>query len=262
MNKRIKDFKSTSRKRLQSLSFAGMLPNFATVMALCIGLTSVRFAYQERYEMAVAAILIAAVLDGMDGRLARLLGASSDFGAELDSLSDFISFGVAPAVVLYFTTMHAWTGIGWGIVLLFAVCSAFRLARFNIARNTPQPDAPPWTSQFFTGVPAPAGAMVALLPMIATFATDIQVFLSPMVSAFFLVVSGLLMISRLPTFSLKAHQIPRKFAVPMMLAFGLGIVTLLSDPWTTMAVVVLGYIVTIPLAWISYGRLKRAHKTS
>ncbi|MEX2009644.1 MAG: CDP-diacylglycerol--serine O-phosphatidyltransferase, partial [Dongiaceae bacterium] len=159
--------RTRSRPRLRDQSFNRLIPNILTVLALCAGLTSIRFAFQERWEMAVFAIVIAGVLDGLDGRIARLLDGSSKFGAELDSLSDFLAFGVAPALLLYYFTMKSVVGIGWALALLFAVCCALRLARFNT--KVDNADLPAWTGRFFTGVPAPAGAGLALLPVFATF---------------------------------------------------------------------------------------------
>ena len=172
MVKKVSKFER-SKERLQKLSFAHLLPNMATVIALCIGLSSIRFALLARYDYAIIAIIVAAFFDAMDGRLARLLGAASDFGAELDSLSDFISFGVAPAVVLYILTMNAWAGLGWTISLFFVVCCGLRLARFNTTlRASSIKEDPVWAKKFFIGVPAPAGAMIALFPLILYQAID------------------------------------------------------------------------------------------
>ena len=144
-----------------------LIPNAITVGALCAGLSGVRFAIDARWEMAVAAIVVAAILDGLDGRMARLLNGTSKFGAELDSLADFVSFGAAPALIVYLWVLNGWGGVGWVIALGFAVCCALRLARFNTALADPNP--PRWAGHFFTGVPAPAGAGLALLPMMLHF---------------------------------------------------------------------------------------------
>ena len=152
--------------RLRDQSLNRLIPNMLTVMALCAGLTSIRYTLDQRWELAAIAIVVAAVLDGLDGRIARLLDGASKFGAELDSLSDFISFGVAPALLLYYWCMRGVGGIGWVLTMLLAVCCALRLARFNTKLDNT--DLPAWTSRFFTGVPAPAGAGLALLPIFAT----------------------------------------------------------------------------------------------
>src|SRR5437868_9222805 len=153
-------------RRLSGLSVNRMVPNILTVLALCAGMTAVRFAMGGNFEGAVFAIIAAGIFDGLDGRMARLLKATSSFGAELDSLSDFISFGVAPAAVLYLWTMAQWQSVGWAIVLFYAVCCALRLARFN-AQLTAEP--PPWRANFFSGAPAPAGAGLLMLPMFISF---------------------------------------------------------------------------------------------
>ena len=142
------------RPRLKALPFNRMIPNILTLLALCAGLTSIRFGLLEQWQLAVVALFAAAIFDGLDGRVARILKGTSKFGAELDSLSDFISFGVAPAIVLYLWTMQTWGNIGWLVVLIFSVCCALRLARFNT--NLDEPNTPPWAVNFFTGVPAPA----------------------------------------------------------------------------------------------------------
>lgn len=231
--------------RLQGHSFKSILPNLATVMAMCVGLSAIRFALMDRFDLAAAAIFIAGVLDAMDGRLARLLGAASEFGAELDSLSDFVCFGVAPGVVLYILCLNAWNGFGWAACLFFAVCMGLRLARFNISSRLP--DRPLWSSQFFTGVPAPAGAMLALFPLTLHLAFDAKGFIYPGLCALSLVGAGTLMISRLPTFSFKSASIPRALVAPLLLAVGLAVVALISAPWPTLSAVTLLYIAILPL---------------
>lgn len=246
------NFKS-HRQRLRPESLIRLLPNAATVMATCAGLTSIRFALMDNYALAVTALIVAAILDTMDGRLARLLGASSDFGAELDSLSDFVSFGVAPPIVIYCLTMHSWRGFGWGICLFFAVCMSLRLARFNVMSRDPL--RPAWSSKFFTGVPAPAGAMIGVFPLILYLATDFELFRSPTIYTFFLIVAGLLMISRLPTFSLKSVNIPTSFKLPLMVVFGLWIFCLMNAFWETLSVSVFLYIVSIPVACVYFHKM-------
>lgn len=231
--------------RLQGLSFKSILPNLATVMAMCVGLSAIRFALMGRFDLAAGAIFIAGVLDAMDGRLARLLGVASEFGAELDSLSDFVCFGVAPGVVLYILCLNVWNGVGWAACLFFSVCMGLRLARFNISSRLP--DRPLWSSQFFTGVPAPAGAMVALLPLTLHLAFDYDLFIYPALCALSLLGAGTLMISRLPTFSFKSASIPRTFVLPLLLLVGMAVVALFSAPWQTLSVITLLYIGILPL---------------
>jgi len=153
--------------RLRDQSFNRLIPNILTLLGLCAGMTAIRLALVERWELAVAAIAVAAVLDALDGRIARLLDTSSKFGAELDSLADVVGFGVVPGLLLYIWTMHDAGGIGWAVTLLFAVCCSLRLARFNTKLDNA--DLPAWTGRFFVGVPAPAAAGLALTPMMAHF---------------------------------------------------------------------------------------------
>ncbi len=246
-----------SRQKLQDLSLPRLVPNMVTILALCVGLSSIRFAMQGKVEYAVAAVLIAAFFDAMDGRLARLLNVSSDFGAELDSLSDFISFGVGPGLTLYILIMQKLGNFGWALVLFFSVCMGLRLARFNtMLRASNEKPKPEWQRKFFVGVPAPAGAMVAFLPLIAYLATDLDVLLSPLFTAVFMFVSGALMVSRLPTFSFKSHQIPRKNVLPVMLSAGLTIVALVTEPWATLMLAILAYLISLPLSYRTFKRLK------
>ena len=248
------------KKRFQNLSFQRLLPNLATVMAMCVGLTSIRFALQGNFKMAAAAIFVAGILDAMDGRLARLLGAESEFGAELDSLSDFVSFGVAPALVLYIFSLNHWQGFGWATCLFFSVCMGLRLARFNISSR--QPERPIWSGRFFTGVPAPAGAMIALFPLTLSFAFQAPFFKSPFLSSFFIVLAGSLMVSRLPTLSFKTVNIPRTFLFPLLVVFGLAFAALFSAPWEVLSIIIFGYLVTIPISFFSFKKFISTHVQS
>src|SRR6204780_505899 len=153
------------KPRLRRIPVRTLVPNVITLLALCAGLTSIRMAFENRYVLALAAIVFAAILDGIDGRLARLLKGSSRFGADLDSLADFVNFGVAPALILYFWGLHDLKSAGWIAAMVFAICASLRLARFNVMIE--DPDRPAWTSNFFVGVPAPAGAITVLLPIYA-----------------------------------------------------------------------------------------------
>lgn len=255
MIKKVSKFER-SKEKFQKLSFAHLLPNMATVIALCIGLSSIRFALLNRYDYAIIAIIIAAFFDAMDGRLARLLGAASDFGAELDSLSDFISFGVAPAVVLYILTMHVWAGFGWTIILFFVVCCGLRLARFNTALRAPNRlDDPVWAKNFFIGVPAPAGAMIALLPLMLYQATEYEFLLTPFIVTCFLIAAGVLFISRIPTYSFKTYQIPPRCVPLMLVLVGLLVASLVSAPWATFSILIIIYLISLPLSYRNYQTL-------
>ena len=239
--------------RIAGLSINQMIPNMLTLSALCAGLTSIRFGLHEKWEQAVAAILLAAVLDGLDGRVARLLKGTSKFGAELDSLSDFVSFGVAPAMVLYFWTMKS-VGLGWPLVLLYTVCCALRLARFNTM--TGQPDLPAYAYNFFTGIPAPAAAGLVLLPMAASFQTDSTFFSRPEVVSLFLLGVSFLMVSTVPTFSAKRMRIPHRWVLPTLLFVGLLAAFLVNAPWLTLVGLGILYLALIPISVRSFRRLK------
>lgn len=243
------------RPQRPRLSINRMIPNMLTMLALCSGLTAIRFAYEGRWEHAVMAISAAAVLDALDGRIARLLKGASKFGAELDSLSDMLCFGVSPALVLYFWSLEKIGRFGWVLVLLYAVACALRLARFNTAHDDPEP--PAWSEIFFTGIPAPAAAGLVLLPMIMSFNIWEDIFRRPeIVSIFMLLVSGL-MVSRIPTYSFKKVKLKPSWILPLMLAVGLFAAGMLSAPWTTLSLVLFGYLVSIPFSIKSYGDIEK-----
>src|SRR6266849_1296591 len=200
-----------------TLSINRMIPNILTMLALCAGMTAIRLAIDAKFESAAIAVIVAGVLDGIDGRIARLLKGTSPFGAQLDSLSDFVSFGVAPAVLLYIWTMATLQSLGWVIVLLFGVCCALRLARFNTQLDA---ELPPYAYNFFTGVPAPAGAGLVLVPMFISFDWGDGIFRSPFLNAVVIAGTAALMVSRIPTFSLKRVRVPHHMVVPALLAIG------------------------------------------
>ena len=244
-----------TRRRLKGLSINRMIPNMLTMLALCAGMTAIRFGLQDRWELAVIAIVVAAILDGLDGRIARILKGASKFGAELDSLSDFVCFGVAPAMMLYIWTMQGAGRFGWFLVLLFAVCCGLRLARFNTALE--ESATPHWAYNYFSGVPAPAGAGLVLLPMILSFQVGDEIFRRPeTVAVFLLVVSGLL-VSRIPTYALKGFRVPLRWVLPTMLFVGLFAASLVSAPWLTMSAAIFVYAASIPFSVRAYRRLER-----
>lgn len=243
------------RVRPISLSLNRMIPNILTLLALCAGMTGIRLAIVDKYEAAVTAIIIAAVLDGLDGRIARLLKGTSSFGAQLDSLSDFVSFGVAPAVVLYVWTMAQLQSFGWAVVLLFAVCCGLRLARFNTQLGA---ELPPYAYNFFTGAPAPAGALLVLLPMMMSFEFGDTVFRSPYANAVTIAVVAALMVSRVPTFAMKRFRVPSEWVLPMLLGIGAIAAFVTTEPWLTLIALDLLYIGSIPLSIRSYRGLRRA----
>ncbi|MDO8605368.1 MAG: CDP-diacylglycerol--serine O-phosphatidyltransferase [Phaeospirillum sp.] len=247
-------FRPKRPPRIRGLSINRLIPNILTLLALCAGLTSIRFAMHDMWKEAVIATVLAAILDGLDGRVARLLQGTSKFGAELDSLSDFVSFGVAPAMVLYFWTMRGAGGFGWALVLLFSVCCALRLARFNTMIG--EPDLPPYAYNFFTGVPAPAAAGMVLLPLALTIQFGGGFFDRPMVVAVFLMGVSFLMVSQIPTFSFKKVRIPHKWVLPILLVVGAVAAFLVTEPWLTLSGLGCAYLASIPFAMRSFRRLK------
>jgi len=242
-------------RRLSDFSVNRMVPNVLTVLAVCAGMTAIRFAVNGKFEAACYAIIVAGIFDGLDGRIARLLRSTSRFGAELDSLSDFISFGVAPAVVLYLWTMSAFQSIGWAIVLIFAVCCALRLARFNTQLAA---EPPPWAAGFFTGAPAPAGAGLLMLPMFISFEWGDWIARSPYLNGVWITGVALLMISTVPTVSLKRIRIPPDFVVPTLLGIGLLAGLFTTAPWPTLTFIGAVYIASIPLTVRASMRMRRA----
>ena len=217
----------TRRRRFRRIPVRTLAPNLITLLALCAGLTAIRMAFEDRYVLALAAIVFAAILDGIDGRLARFLKGTSRFGAELDSLSDFVNFGVAPALVLYFWGLHDLKSAGWIAAMTFAICAALRLARFNVMID--DPDRPAWTGNFFVGMPAPAGAITVLLPIYAAFLGLPRSGFLTWVTLFYTLAVALLMVSRLPVFSGKrvGTRVPPEMVGPLIVLVVLAIA--LSD---------------------------------
>lgn len=229
-------------QRLKELPFNRMIPNILTLLALAAGLTSIRFALMQKWEYAAFSLVVAAILDTMDGRVARLLKGASKFGAELDSLSDFVCFGVSPALILYLWAMQDAGRPGWILVMLFAMCCALRLARFNVA--TDDDDAPAWKANFFAGVPAPAGAGLVLTPLILSFQIESEVLRNPWFVAGFLFVVGGLLVSSVPTYSFKKLKISRNLVMPTMLVVAGVAAFSVSVPWLTLSTVMALYICT------------------
>lgn len=251
--------KRTARRpypRLKGLSINHLLPNVLTVLALCAGLTAIRFAIHARWQEAVIAIVIAAVLDALDGRIARLLNGQSKFGAELDSLSDAISFGVAPALTVYLWALNEAGSLGWIAALAYAVCCALRLARFNARLGAP--DLPPFAFNYFTGVPAPAGAGLLLLPLVAGFEMGMDVPAHPLLVVPWTLMVGGLMVSTIPTFSGKGMRVPQNYVVPALVGVGLIAACLVSQPWWTLFFLGLVYLALIPVSLRRFQTLKRA----
>lgn len=241
--------RKNSRRRRRAVPFRAMLPNMVTLLALGAGLTAIRMAIEGRFELATAAIIFAAILDGIDGRVARLLKSSSKFGEQLDSLADFVNFGVAPAILLYVWRLDEMRSLGWIAALVLAICAGLRLARFNAALDGEPP--PAWQKDFFVGVPSPAAALIVLLPL-ALFKIGVPVppQAAPLV-AIYAVAVGLLMVSTLPTYSGKrlGARIPGEAVVPVFLVVVLIAGLLLSYTFFVMAVGSILYLAHLPFAW-------------
>ena len=245
------------RRLFKPVPFRVIAPNLITVLALCLGLTAIRLAYDGRLDTAIICIIGAGVLDGLDGRLARFLKGTSRFGAELDSLSDFVCFGVAPALVLYGFVLHNLRGLGWVAALVFAIASALRLARFNVMID--DPTRPEWKKNFFVGMAAPAGAVTALLPVYLHF-IDVPVGprVAPVVLVYVLFVA-FMMVSTVPTYSGKTmgKRVPRDLVLPIFVAAAAFIGLLVSFPFATLALGTLLYLASIPFGVARYRRLDR-----
>lgn len=243
---------ATSPRVVRDLPLTRLLPNMLTVLSLCAGLTGIRFALMERWQDAVYAIIIAGVFDMLDGRVARMLSMASKFGAELDSLSDAISFGVAPGLIVYEWSLKSSEQIGWIAVLVYAVCMALRLARFNTMLD--DHTAPAWSKRFFTGVPAPAGAGLALLPIMVSEASQEMIQFPAFLIVIWLIFVGSLLVSRLPTLSLKGWRVSQSWIAPMFAGAGLMIAALITHTWLTLVGVALTYILSLPIGYYSYRR--------
>ena len=252
MEQQNKNFKIVSNKKTRVI-----LPNMFTLVGVCIGLSSIKFALDENFTLSIIAIIIAAVIDGLDGRIARLIQGTSKVGKELDSLTDVISFGVAPAFIMYFWKLNELGRIGWLICLIYVVCVALRLARFNVNSGK----EPSWRDNFFEGVPSPAGGVLVLMPLIYSL-SDIQIinvnydFFVPIL----FVIISILLISKVPTYALKKISVPRNMTIFLLLAvvsyFGLLLI------YTFNAIVISGliYFIMIPISFIHYTKLSKNFK--
>ena len=245
------------RRRFKAIPVRTLLPNLITLLALCAGLTAIRMAVENRLDMALAAIVLAVLLDGIDGRIARMLKGTSRFGAELDSLADFVNFGVAPALILYFWGLHELKSAGWIAALVFAICAALRLARFNVMID--DPNQPAWAGNFFTGIPAPAGAITVLLPIYLNFLGVSNGLVTVWLTFFYTLAIALLMVSRLPVFSGKrvGKRVPPELVLPVFVVVVLFFALLISYPWEVLTIGTLAYLGCLPLGWLSYREHQR-----
>jgi len=245
------------RPRFRAIPVRTLVPNVITLLALCAGLTAIRLAVENRLEWAMAAIVFAALLDGIDGRVARMLKGTSRFGAELDSLADFVNFGVAPALILYFWGLHELKSAGWIAALVFAICAALRLARFNVMIE--DPNRPAWAGNYFVGVPAPMGAIAVLLPIYVVFLGVPRSSFLIWSTLFYTLAIALLMISRLPVFSGKrvGTRVPPEMVGPLIVVMVLWIGLLMAYPWILLTAGTLAYLASLPFGWLSYRRYQR-----
>ena len=256
----MKPARTIPRGLRRGISIRQVAPNAVTAMALCFGLTGVRFALAERWELAVACVILAGVLDGLDGRIARLLRGESRFGAELDSLSDSIAFGVAPALILYLWSLQYMPKLGWLFALAHALMCALRLARFNARIDLDE--QPHKSAGFMTGVPAPSGAGLAFVPLYCWFVTGEPIFREWYVVAPWTAFVAFLMISSLATFSWSALRLRRNIRLEAIAVAGLLAALLLTEPWFTLLGISLLYVAMIPFGVLSYRRVRAAARRS
>ena len=250
------------RRRFRLIPVRTLVPNLITLLALCAGLTAIRLSVEDKLEWAVAAIVFAALLDGIDGRVARMLKGTSRFGAELDSLADFVNFGVAPALILYFWGLHELGNAGWIAAMVFAISTGLRLARFNVMID--DPNKPAWAGNFFVGVPAPAGAITVLLPIyVYLLGMPRLAFVAPVTLVYTLAIA-FLMVSRLPVFSGKrvGKRIAPEIVLPVFVAVVLFFALLVSYPWIVLTIGTVLYLASLPLGWLSYRRHERKDAAS
>ena len=252
------DFKypEMRRRRFRPIPVRMLVPNFITLLAICAGLTAIRLSTEGRMELAVAAIVFAAILDGLDGRVARMIKGQSKFGAELDSLADFVNFGVAPGLILYFWQLHELNNGGWIAAMVFAISGGLRLARFNATID--DPNKPAFAANYFTGVPAPAGAITVLLPIYLAF---LGVPMPPAtLTAFYTLLIGFLMVSRLPVFSGKTvkMRVPPEMVLPVFVSVVFFIALLIGYPWHILSAGSVLYMLSLPMGWKSYRDHERA----
>jgi CDP-diacylglycerol--serine O-phosphatidyltransferase len=255
-------FRPRRRPRITGLSFNQLIPNILTLIGLCAGLTSIRFGLEGKFGAAVTAITVAMAIDGLDGRIARLLKGTSRFGAEFDSLADFLCFGVAPALLLYMWSLASMRGYGYAPCIMFVVCMGLRLARFNATLDSEK--RPAYAYNFFTGVPAPAGAGLVLFPLLVGLEGQAQDWpwmynaaVFPLVSAGVLIGTSVLLVSTLPVWSFKNFKIRSEYVLPTLLGVGLFAALLLADPWAALALAGIIYAGMLPFGVRSFRRLKQ-----
>jgi len=239
-----KKFKLVSSKKTRYL-----LPNILTLVGVCLGISSIKFSIDGNYSLAVIFILLAAILDALDGRIARLIKGTSEFGKELDSLTDFVSFGIAPVFILYFWELNNYGKLGWAITLIYSVCCVLRLARFNLTKIDDQQH---WRSNYFEGVPSPAGGILILMPLIFELADLNLNFNIKNLTPYFTILIAILMVSKIPTLSFKKISISPKATVFILLGIGIIFISLLDYTFETLLVFSLVYLISIPISFFMY----------
>ena len=247
-----KNFKLVSSKKTRII-----LPNMFTLVGVCIGLSSIKFAFDGKFELSIIAILVAAIIDGLDGRIARLIKGTSQVGKELDSLTDVISFGVAPAFIMYFWSLNQLGRVGWLICLIYVVCVALRLARFNVSSNAD----PSWRDNFFEGIPSPAGGVLVLMPLVFSFSEFkfFNVNYNIIVPVLFVIIS-ILLISKIPTYSLKKIIVPRSTTIFLLLGIIIYFGLLLIYTFNTIILSGVAYLIMIPVSSFHYFKIKNKFK--
>ena len=244
-------------KIVESKKTRYILPNILTIAGVCLGISSIKFSLDLNFKMAVIFITLAAILDALDGRIARLIKGTSDFGKELDSLTDFVSFGIAPAFIIYFWELNKYGKIGWAITLIYSVCCVLRLARFNLTKFKPDES---WKQNYFEGVPSPIGALLILSPLVLEL-TDLNFSLDKnFYVPLFTLIIAILLISKVPTYSFKKIKIKPALTVFILLAIGISLVTLMFFTFETLLIFSLFYIISIPIAYFTYHKNKKTLK--
>ncbi len=246
-------------RRLRQIPIRVLVPNVITLLALCAGLTGIRLAFDGRYELALAAIVFAAMLDAVDGRVARMIKGTSRFGAELDSLVDFVNFGVAPGLILFHWGLNPLGNLGWIAAMAFAICAGLRLARFNV--QIEDPNRPAWAGNFFTGIPAPMGAIAVLLPIYLSF---LRIPVPVWIILIYTLVIAALMISRWPVLSGKQFgaRVPTEMVLPVIIVAVLLVVLLISYPWEVLSIATVVYLACLPLGWHYYQQYRQADEAA
>ena len=245
-------FKIVSSKRTRYI-----LPNILTITGVCLGISSIKFSLDQNFSLAVIFVLFASLLDALDGRIARLIKGTSEFGKELDSLTDFVSFGIAPAFIVFLWDLNNYGKIGWAITLIFSVCCVLRLARFNLTKYETGQE---WKKNFFEGVPSPAGGLLILIPLIYELSNFQVNFEIKKIVPYLNIVVAFLLISKIPTFALKKIFIPPRFTIFILLLIGVIIVSLIFFTFETLLILILGYLLSIPISIFTFYNLTKKFK--